>query len=53
MQSVLARAGWWLVAVLLAVVAMAGAVDTPFAIQMGIIAAAALVALWFCLRGSD
>ena len=53
MQSVLARAGWWLVAVLLAVIAMAGAADTPFAIQMGIVAVAALIALWFGLAGTD
>ncbi len=53
MESVLTRAGLWFVALVLALLAVAGAVDTPFAIQMGTVAAAACVGLWFTLRQGD
>jgi len=53
MDRVLARAGWWLAALLLAVVAMAAAADTGFAIQMGIVALAALIGLWVTLGKTD
>ncbi|MCK9543410.1 MAG: cytochrome-c oxidase, cbb3-type subunit I [Novosphingobium sp.] len=53
MQSVLARAGWWLVALLIAIVAMAAAADSGFAVQMAIIAVAAFVGLWVSLTRTD
>ncbi|GAC1406838.1 MAG: cytochrome-c oxidase, cbb3-type subunit I [Novosphingobium sp.] len=53
MESVLTRAGLWFAALVLALLAVAGAVDTPFAIQMGTVAAAALLGLWFTLRQGD
>ena len=45
MEMLVKRAGIWLAVLLLAVLAMAGAADTPFAIQMGIVALAALIGL--------
>ncbi|MBF7012981.1 cytochrome-c oxidase, cbb3-type subunit I [Novosphingobium resinovorum] len=53
MVSVLARAGVWLAVLFLAVMASALAVDQGFAIHMGIVAIAAMTALWFTLRGAD
>ena len=53
MESVLTRAGLWFAGLVLALLAVAGAVDTPFAIQMGIVACAALLGLWFTLRQQD
>jgi len=53
MESVLGRAGIWLVVLLLAIMASAGAVDTPFAIQMGIVALAALITLCVTLVKPD
>ena len=53
MESVLTRAGLWFVALVLALLAVAGAVDTPFAIQMGIVAVATCLGLWFTLRQPD
>jgi hypothetical protein len=43
METVLSRAGIWLVALFLAILATAGAHDTPFAIHMGMFALAALL----------
>ena len=53
MESVLTRAGLWFVGLVLALLAVAGAVDTPFAIQMGIVACAAFIGLWFTVRQQD
>jgi cytochrome c oxidase cbb3-type subunit 1 len=53
MDSVLARAGLWLAALLVAIVAMAAAVDSGFAVHMGIVAAAACIGLWFTLSQTD
>ncbi len=53
MEMVLARAGWWFAALLLAVVAMATAVDSGFAVHMAIFAAAAVIGLWANLTGTD
>ncbi|PNU03865.1 cytochrome-c oxidase, cbb3-type subunit I [Novosphingobium guangzhouense] len=53
MVSVLARAGVWLAVLFLAVMASALAVDQGFAIHMGIVALAAITALWFTLRSAD
>ena len=53
METVLARAGIWLGLLFLAVIAAAFAADAGFAIHMGIVAAAAFIALWFTLRGTD
>ena len=53
MESVLTRAGLWFAALVLALLAVAGAVDTPFAIQMGIVATAAFMGLWFTVRHQD
>ena len=53
METVLSRAGIWLVALFLAILAIAGAQDTPFAIHMGVFALAALLGLIFALRNAD
>jgi cytochrome c oxidase cbb3-type subunit 1 len=53
MEKVIARAGWWLAALLIAVVAMAAAADTGFAIHMGIVALAAVIGLWVSLTKTD
>ncbi len=53
METVLARAGWWLAALFVAVVAAAAAVDSAFAVQMLIIAAAAFVGLWLSVSRTD
>ena len=53
MESVLARAGWWLAALLLAVMAIAAAADTGFAVHMTIIAIAAGIGLWVTLSRTD
>ena len=53
MEKVVARAGIWLVVLLFSIIAIAQAADTPFAIQMGIVAVAALVGLVFSLRNAD
>jgi cytochrome c oxidase cbb3-type subunit 1 len=53
MESVLTRAGLWFAGLVLALLAVAGAVDTPFAIQMGIVATAAFLGLWFTVRHQD
>jgi len=53
MESVLARAGIWLVILLAAVLAIAAATDSAFAIHMTIVALAAFVGLWVSLREAD
>ncbi|MFM5954922.1 MAG: cbb3-type cytochrome c oxidase subunit I, partial [Novosphingobium sp.] len=53
MDSLVARAGLWLAALLIAVFMFANAVDSGFAVHMVIFALAALVGLVFSLRGSN
>ena len=53
MEKVLTRAGWWLAAILVAVLAMAAAADTGFAVHMGIVALAAMIGLWVSLTRTD
>ena len=53
MVTVLARSGLWLVALFLAVIGAALAVDGGFAIHMGIFAVAALLAVWFTISSAD
>lgn len=53
MESVVSRAGWWLVALFVSIVAMAMAIDWGFAVHMGIFALAALIGLVVSLRSTD
>ncbi|WP_333605198.1 cytochrome-c oxidase, cbb3-type subunit I [Novosphingobium sp.] len=53
MVTVLARAGMWLAVLFLAVIGIALAADGGFAIHMGIVALAALLAAWFTIRSAD
>ena len=53
MESVVARAGLWLVALLVAIVMFANAADSGFAIHMAIFALAALVGLGLSLRNTN
>jgi len=53
MVTLTGRAGIWLAALLIAILAVAAAADTGFAIHMGIVAAACLVGLWFTLTKTD
>jgi cytochrome c oxidase cbb3-type subunit 1 len=53
MDILVKRAAIWLVVLLLAVMAIAEAADTPFAIQMGIVAVAALIGLVVSLNQAD
>ncbi len=53
MESVVARAGWWLVAVIIATVFFVNAVDTGFAVHMAIFGLAALAGLIVALRKTD
>ncbi|MBF9151847.1 cytochrome-c oxidase, cbb3-type subunit I [Novosphingobium jiangmenense] len=53
MESALSRSGLWLVALLIAVAACAAAVDTGFAIHMGLVALACIIGLVVTLRGLD
>ncbi|MCW1402177.1 cytochrome-c oxidase, cbb3-type subunit I [Novosphingobium sp. MW5] len=53
MERVLSRAGLWLAVLFLAIVATAASADWGFAVHMGIVALAALIALVFALRGGD
>lgn len=53
MELALSRTGLWLVALLIAVAACAAAVDTGFAIHMGIVALACIIGLVVTLRGVD
>ncbi|MEJ6011832.1 cytochrome-c oxidase, cbb3-type subunit I [Novosphingobium aquae] len=53
MERVVSRAGLWLVVLFFAIVAVAASADWGFAVHMGIVALAALIALVFVLRGAD
>jgi cytochrome c oxidase cbb3-type subunit I len=53
MESLVARAGWWLAALLFAVFMFANSVDTGFAVHMAIFALAALAGLVLSLRRTD
>ncbi len=53
MVSVLGRAGWWLAALFLAVIASAATSETGFAIHMIIVALAAFIGLWVSLSRTD
>ncbi len=53
MESLVARAGWWLAAFFVAVAMLANALDTGFAVHMAIFALAALAGLVISLRGAD
>jgi len=53
MESVLARAGIWLVALFLAILAIAAAADTGFAVHMGIVAIACGIGLAVTLSKTD
>lgn len=53
MDSLVFKAGGWLGLALLALVAAALAVDAPFAVHMGIVAAACLTALWATVSRAD
>ena len=53
MENVLARAGMWFTLLIIAVVAVAGAHDTGFAVHMGIIAAVAAFCLWAAVARVD
>ncbi|NCU11442.1 MAG: cytochrome-c oxidase, cbb3-type subunit I [Sphingomonadaceae bacterium] len=53
MESLVARAGWWLAALLVAVFMFANAQDAPFAVHMVVFALAALAGLVLSLRNTD
>jgi len=53
MVSVLGRAGWWLAALFIAVIASAATAETGFAIHMIIVALAAFIGLWVSLSRTD
>jgi len=53
METVLARAGWWSAALLIAVLAAASAADSGYAVHMAIIAAAAGIGLWVTVSRAD
>ena len=53
MDTVVMRSGLWLVALFVAIAAIAEAVDSGFAIHMGIVAAAAFAGLWVTLSRAD
>ena len=53
MESLVARAGWWLVALVFAMFMFANALDTGFAVHMAIFALAALAGLILSLRSAD
>ena len=53
MDSILLRAGGWLALAFLAFAAMVAAVDSGFAIHMGIIIIACLIALWVTISKAD
>ena len=53
METVLTRAGIWLVVLLLAITAIAAAGDTGFAVHMAIVAIAAAIALWVTISRAD
>ena len=53
MESLTARALLWHAAAVLAAIAMVAAVDIGFAVHMGILAAAALIGLWFTISRAN
>ena len=53
MVTLIGRAGIWLVLLLIAILAVAAAADTGFAIHMGIVAAACLIGLYFTLTKAN
>lgn len=53
MDSLVFKAGGWFGLALLALIAAALAVDTPFAVHMSIVAAACLAATWFTMSRAD
>ncbi len=53
MEKVVSRAGLWFVIVILAVMAVALAKDSGFAIHMSIVGLAAAIALWVSISGAD
>ena len=53
MEKVVSRAGLWFAIVILAVMAVALAKDSGFAIHMSIVCAAALIGLWVNVSGAD
>jgi cytochrome c oxidase cbb3-type subunit 1 len=53
MVTLTGRAGLWLAALLIAILATAAAADTGFAIHMGIVSAACLIGLYFTLTTAD
>ena len=53
MELVLTRAAAWFAALLLAVIAVAAAQDSGFAVHMSIIAIAALIGLWMSISRAD
>jgi len=53
MDSIVLKAGSWLLVSLLAIIAAAFAADAGFAIHLGIIGAAALVAMWGTMSSAD
>ena len=53
MESLVARAGWWLIALLAALLMFVNALDAPFAVHMAIFALAAIAGLVTNLRTSD
>ncbi len=53
MESLVMRAGGWLLVAVLAFFALAFSADSGFAIHMGIVMLAALITLWATMRGAD
>ena len=53
MENVLARAGWWLAALIIAIIAVAAAKDSGFAVHMTIVALSAALGLWVTLSKTD
>jgi len=53
MESVVTRAGIWLAVLLVAILAVAAAADSGFAIHMSIVAVAALIGLWVTVSKTD
>jgi len=52
-ENVVARAGLWYTLLIIAIVAIAGAHDTGFAVHMGIVAAVAAIGLWATVARVD
>ena len=53
MERVVARAGWWLAALFVAIIAAAAAADSGFAVHMSIVALAAFIGLWVAVSRTD